>query len=408
MLKYLPVVLILSVAVFGCRPSVPLSADWDGSLQIGADHSIPFRVHLDLGGIQPSGYFLVSDERTAVPIVQMHGDSIRLVITGYDAEMGGVWNGSQWIGSYLRIRKDTTAIPFVAVPAHEESEEVQAQAEAPSGVRLTGNFLVLLETKDGIDSSMTATFWTKGDSAYGTFIDPSGDYGLMVGTQSGAKATLSRFTGWQANLMELQQNEDRWVGKFYSRNLPPQSFTLVPRPSGQVTLPEAQPTRMKNPRKPFVFRGLSIDGDTVRSTDPAFRNKVLVVDIMGTWCHNCMDAAPLLNQISADFKDRGVVVVGLSFEIRDDPEQGRKNLASYRDRYRIDFPLLYCGSTQGEGVATILRSQLENFGAYPTTLFIDRRGIVNQIHIGFLGPGTGNGYLSQVQEYFGIVRKLAE
>jgi len=45
-----------------------------------------------------------------------------------------------------------------------------------------------------------------------------------------------------------------------------------------------------------------------------------------------------------------------------------------------------------------LKSQIENFFAYPTTLFSDRKGKVRAIHWGFQGPGTGDRYPLQVRK----------
>jgi hypothetical protein len=41
---------------------------------------------------------------------------------------------------------------------------------------------------------------------------------------------------------------------------------------------------------------------------------------------------------------------------------------------------------------------LRNFGAYPTTIFLDRHGRVRLIHAGFSGPATGR--LEEVREKF--------
>jgi len=50
---------------------------------------------------------------------------------------------------------------------------------------------------------------------------------------------------------------------------------------------------------------------------------------------------------------------------------------------------LFCGSTGDANVELRLRSQLNDFYAYPTTIFVDKNGVVKKIHVGFNGPGTG-------------------
>ena len=143
-------------------------------------------------------------------------------------------------------------------------------------------------------------------------------------------------------------------------------------------------------------------------TDVQFKGKALIVDIMGTWCHNCMDAAPLLQELYAEYRRDGLEIVGLSFEISSDPSLGKKNISLFRRRYDIAYPVLFCGSTQKANIADRLHSQLDNFSAYPTTIFIDKRGIVQIIHVGFHGRGTGDEYRNQIEQYRTIVKNILQ
>jgi len=52
----------------------------------------------------------------------------------------------------------------------------------------------------------------------------------------------------------------------------------------------------------------------------------------------------------------------------------------------VKYPLLLAGSTEE---AREKLPQLVNFGAYPTTLYIGRDGLVKHIHAGFEGKATG-------------------
>jgi hypothetical protein len=117
-----------------------------------------------------------------------------------------------------------------------------------------------------------------------------------------------------------------------------------------------------------------------------------------------MDESPVLQELHTQYGKDGFEVVGLSFEITDDAELGRKNLTLYRDRFKLTYPLLYCGSVDDSNVDKQLKNQLDNFFAYPTTLFIDKKGKVQTVHSGFQGPGTGDQYPVQIQK----LHELAE
>jgi thiol-disulfide isomerase/thioredoxin len=185
-------------------------------------------------------------------------------------------------------------------------------------------------------------------------------------------------------------------------------FTLVPQ---SILTSESKPeyiTTMKNPKAPFTFYGTTSAGTVVSSEDNSLRNKALLIDIMGTWCHNCMDAAPLLQQIYSEFGKDGLEVIGLAFEISDNLTVAKKNLALFQTRFGLTYPVLFCGSTNNANVKQKLHSQLHDFNAYPTTIFVDKKGIVKKIHVGFNGPGTGEEYQRQIQQYYETVKQLVK
>jgi thiol-disulfide isomerase/thioredoxin len=165
---------------------------------------------------------------------------------------------------------------------------------------------------------------------------------------------------------------------------------------------------MKNPKAAFTFTGTSSTGSVISSDDIRFKNKAMIIDIMGTWCHNCMDAAPLLQQIYSEYGKEGLEVIGLAFELNDNPDVAKKNLDLFQKRYGITYTVLFCGSTKEVNVGMKLRTQLNDFSAYPTTLFIDKKGSVKEIHLGFHGPGTGEEYQKQIQHYYELVKMIVK
>jgi thiol-disulfide isomerase/thioredoxin len=205
----------------------------------------------------------------------------------------------------------------------------------------------------------------------------------------------------------MEQDGGLWSGKFYAASEPkPQSFVLQPRGDIDVEIPPTKKTAMKNPKMEFAFSGISLSGETVRHTDESFKGKALIVDIMGTWCHNCLDESPVLQRIKEKFGKDGLEIVGLSFEITDDPAQGRKNLQLYKDRFGLTFPLLFCGSLDEGNLKKQIHRQLDNFFAYPTAIFIDKNHMVQAIHSGFKGPGTGDEFQQQIREFEELAAKL--
>ena len=395
--------IVLTLA--GCQQAPPpQQALWKGTLELPGQKQLPFLVFLDLKQPAPSGYFLNGSEQTPIPEVYCHGDSLGFVFSEYGAAMRGIWKSGRLAGEFLRFRRDTVINKFEAVPVTPSDQPTQSKTS--NEVPLVGKFQAYFSRKEGIDSSSQAVFWAHGDSVYGTVVESSGDLGLMVGKQTGNSVLLTRFTGWQGQIMELTRVQNSWSGTLFYRTPPPVLFTLEPRATLIDELPAAKRPSLKDPRKPFVFSGTTVMGDTLSNLSPQFKGKVLVLDIMGTWCHNCMDAAPLLQKLHSEFGGQGLEIVGLSFELSGDPATARRNLLLFEERYGITFPVLFCGSTAQANIDARLESQLTNFPGYPTTLFVDRNGVVKAIHGGFNGPGTGEYFQAQIDQYYDLVRAL--
>ena len=396
--------LTIGLFLFACRRSFPEQSAWAGTVELanGTIH-LPFRMFLDFHSTKPTGYFLIGDEKAPIPEITRQGNSVTLTFSEYGAEMRAAWNGTQLNGTYTRHRPEgVTTLTFSALPSGSDSAE--RLDTSSNNISPAGKYQVFFSDENRDKSATVATLWTQGPSLYGTFIAPDGDYGLLTGINTGGKIQLNRFTGWQAIVITLQQNGSDWTGNYYFLNDKPREFALMRRADLDVVPPAEKQTSMKDPQGSFTFQGIASSGEIVRSSDDQFKGKPLVVDIMGTWCHNCQDAAPLLQQLQTQYAKAGLQVVGISFEVNDDAELGKKNLKLYQDRLGVTYTVLYCGSLDDSNVKERLHSQLNNFFAYPTTLFIGRDGKVKAIHSGFKGPGTGDQFQSEVR----LLHELAE
>jgi peroxiredoxin len=94
-----------------------------------------------------------------------------------------------------------------------------------------------------------------------------------------------------------------------------------------------------------------------------YQGKIIVLNFWATWCEPCQEEMPMLVREAARYRDRGVVVVGVSLDKPGD-EQKVQNFAA---RYHIDFPVWVGGSADD-----LDRWQMGP--AVPATAFIDQNG----------------------------------
>jgi thiol-disulfide isomerase/thioredoxin len=133
--------------------------------------------------------------------------------------------------------------------------------------------------------------------------------------------------------------------------------------------------------------------------DERFRNKVVLIDVSGTWCPTCHDAAPALVDLYRRYRQRGLEVVGIAYEMTGDSAIDNRQIRRFRDKFSTPYLLLRGGINVVEETAATL-PQLTGFTAYPTTIFLGRDGRVKHVYAGFAGPrrrsSTGSRWRSSI------------
>jgi thiol-disulfide isomerase/thioredoxin len=127
-----------------------------------------------------------------------------------------------------------------------------------------------------------------------------------------------------------------------------------------------------------------LNGKLVTNKDPQYAHKVLIVSIGGSWCPNCQDEAPFLEELYRKYHSRGLEIVELSFE-EESQLQNPVRLRAVIQRYGVTYPVLIAGTPEQLNEKI---QHVANLNCWPTTFFIGRDGLVKSIHTGYAGPAT--------------------
>jgi thiol-disulfide isomerase/thioredoxin len=119
----------------------------------------------------------------------------------------------------------------------------------------------------------------------------------------------------------------------------------------------------------------------------SFGDKSLIINFWATWCAPCRREIPLLEALHAEWAGRGVSVVGIAVDYRD-------QVLEFAGRFKIGYPLLI-GEQDALDAAAAFGVQSPVF---PFTVFTDRRGEVVALFVGELHRPQAEFILSKVQD----------
>lgn len=130
------------------------------------------------------------------------------------------------------------------------------------------------------------------------------------------------------------------------------------------------------------FKLTDLDANPIALIDDRFQNKVVLIDIWGTWCPPCHVQTPYLIEFQDRYREQGLEIIGVEFDMYAlGTEQERRDaMKEYVKKAGINYTVILGGEV-GD-VASVFEG-MQNFKGFPTTILIGRDGLVRHVSTGF-------------------------
>lgn len=378
---------------------------WQGSLQLNDSTELPFNfeVKYDMGIYTVD--FINAEERISTNEIAIQKDSVFIKMPVFDSEFRCVKKGDSLKGVWVNYARQTkNIIPFEA--KYGKYYLFYNQSNYLKNIDITGRWETTFSPYTKDVSRALGIFKMKDVYLTGTFLTETGDYRFLQGEQCGLyKIALSCFDGSHAFLFTGEVKGDSIInGHFYSGAHHHETWVAKRNDNFQLRNPDSL-TYLKPGFSKIDFNFKNLEGKNVSLQDEKFKNKVVIIQIMGSWCPNCMDETKFLAPFYDKYNSKGLEVVALAFERTDDFNKAVNNIQRSKTRFNAKYEFLITMKT-GKDQASEALPMLNEVMAFPTTIYIDKKGVVRKIYTGFNGPATGDAHTKFVEDTTRFVEKL--
>jgi thiol-disulfide isomerase/thioredoxin len=396
------IIVLLFPSAFAVIAQTNLKAgSWTASLKRADGHNIPIQLLVEYKNGKQGIYIVNGSERLKTDSPVMDGDSMVIRMPVFESYFKVKSSATQLRGNWI---KGGSAKDLI-MPFEANASQNTKVAKAKPWQNLSGKWKIEFTKDDQTKRSAIGNLMQKGNILSGSVLTPTGDYRYMSGLVDANSFTLSTFDGIHALLFEGKIKADSISGQFYSSASPVETWTAVK--DEKVTLTAPLTTVKEGSDGKLAFTYVDLDGKEVSLQSDRYKGKVVVIQLMGSWCPNCMDEMAFLSDYYSKNKSRGVEVIALAYELTTDKERSRRSLQRFQKQFKVEYPILNTGVTVGDKERTEKTlPQLTEIKVFPTSIILDKKGVIKEINTAFYGPGTGAYYTAYIANFEKTINAL--
>jgi len=379
---------------------------WRGVFNV-SETQVPFNFEFKGKDFEHATFTLLNGtRRDDFHVKRISPDSVFIKMNTYDAALVAKINDDGTLsGEYRSLVPGFrgNSLPFTAEYG-KKYRFVEPGKDVAPAANISGKWELKFYSKELVPNKVAVLKQT-GNKLTGVIMQVTGDSRELEGTVQGDEFVLSGFTGPSPKIYKGKINPDGTISGVISAGIYDNTkFDGVKDDKAELPDPY-KITFLKEGYKKLDFTFPDLTGKQVSLSDDKYKGKVVIVEIVGTWCPNCTDQTIFLSPWFNKNQKRGVEAIAIGFEQKDDLEYAKYTLGKLRDKYDVKYDILFGGLADKKLVSQKLPA-LNKFIAFPTTIIIDRKGEVREIYTGYTGTVTGKYYKEYEKKFNALLDEL--
>jgi glutathione peroxidase-family protein len=373
--------------------------EWKANLRLDVETFLPFK--FEISGSKKHPIFTIhnAEEKIQLSAIKTIKDSFQIDFPNFHSFLRfKIIEKTKIEGNWTNLNKGTNyKIPFSAI--YYQSDEKKENEV----MDLSGKWKTIFSPNSENQEYAIGVFNSTRDKISGTFLTETGDYRFLVGKTSRFDMYMSCFDGSHAFFFEAYQKNDSLFGKFYSGKHYSTNWIATKDENFSLRNPDSLTYLVK--KEVFKFKVKDLENNDFVFNSENYKGKVCIIQIMGTWCPNCIDETKFLKEMYDKYHAKGLEIISVCYESPSLFEEQVQKVNLMKKRLNLNYTFLI-GGQANKALASENFSMLNQIISYPTAVFLDKNGNVAKIHTGFNGPGTGEIYFEYIKETEELIKNL--
>lgn len=374
--------------------------EWIANLQLNDYDKLPFHIEVTKDKQKNYKFYVINgNEKIELEQKIITTDSMVLRFPAFDSDfqvnvskkkLTGVWQN--------HYRKDYT-IPFEA----SKKKQFRFKSKKKTQHNIDGKWKVSFNKGTDDPYPAIGQFTQEKNVVTGTFLTETGDYRFLEGNIVGDSLFLSCLDGSHAFLFKAGIKDGQLNGQFFSGVH--WSTQWVGTRDANFQLPDPEEITYVKEGQNVSFSLPNLDSTIFNFPSEKTNGKVVILQILGTWCPNCYDESIFFKELHDKYGKDGLEIISIAYEIPKTFKGQVETIKRYKEKLQLDYTFLV-GGYANKKRALAQFDMLNDVISFPTTIVMGRDGNVELVHTGFNGPGTGEVYEKFTQKMHSLLQNL--